>query len=76
MSVWGQIVAAYVGPVVEEPKPRKLREPITEKQCSACGVVKPRAEFYPRPSHSPNAISQKCKVCYTEHYKKKRREKL
>ena len=70
-DVWGKIVEAYVkeAPQVEEVAKgiyRKHTPPTTEKKCARCGVVKPRSEFYPRPSHSPNAITQKCKQCHSE----------
>lgn len=61
MNAWGQIVDAFAKPA--KPK-RKVKLAATDKQCTHCGVVKSRTEFYKRVDHSPGAIMSHCKACF------------
>lgn len=73
MTAWAMIVEACAQPLQE-----KWERPSETKRCSACGEVKPNADFYARKTHSPNALSSECKPCTVERVKaaKKKRKQL
>lgn len=79
MSIWGKIVEDHAAHIPESAKPVEAKARVyntaTEKRCSKCGEIKPRSEFYPRRNHSPNAVSQMCKVCHVQYHSERRRAK-
>lgn len=70
MTAWGQIVASLSAQPAKYSK--KLKEPVPEKKCTTCGVIKKRAEFYTRADHSPNCLMSRCKECFIAAQKRKR----
>lgn len=63
MSVWGQIITTYSESLQKKDRVKVKSGLAPTKKCPACGKMKARDEFYPRPTHSPNALSSKCKAC-------------
>lgn len=61
MNAWAKMIDAHIQAV--DGKPVVTTSPLV-KQCGKCKQVKPRDEFYARSSHSPGAISSRCKVCH------------
>ena len=53
-----------IGKTVMPFKPRPIRsiEPLTERKCSQCKVVKPISEFY-KNAANPSGFSYQCKTC-------------
>lgn len=66
MTAWSQIVQMLATPPSTESPARKYTTNTSDmKRCQACEKLKPRSEFYARPSHSPNSVSAKCIQCHT-----------
>lgn len=69
MTAWAKIVESC-----GQPLSVKWEKPQENKHCSACGEVKPIADFYARRTHSPNALISQCKVCTIARVKARKRE--
>ena len=70
MNAWTQIVASISAQPAQHS--RKVKEPVPEKKCTTCGIIKKRADFYARSDHSPNCLMSRCKECFIAAAKKKR----
>lgn len=68
MTKWGQILGQFTATASGQPA---IVAPVTHKVCSKCRQEKPRAEFYPRPGHSPGALLPQCKPCHIETQKER-----
>ena len=66
MTAWTQIVQMLDKTPLAASARKYTTNTLAEKRCQACGEVKPRSEFYARPTHSPNSVSAKCVTCHLQ----------
>ncbi len=60
MSVWGQILDAYVRTT---PVCTGIVVATDTKVCTRCGERKKKSEFYPRPTRGPEEVTSACRRC-------------